>query len=214
MLMAVLGGLVFVCLFSASIYTYRVLTEETLIAELRFDPIGEQEYLVHLRTGDGCDEVQLLIYGDQWRVDAEFLKWKYWASLFGLDSQYRLDRIEGRYRGVDEQNSRTTLSHELAARNAIDIVSLAESLGSFNVLMDATYGSSTYADIETSDVHRVFKTPTGIFTRRVPAPVADDDAQSLQVEINRACGGSPGYWQRLVQWTDAAVMTALGQGEP
>lgn len=82
-------------LISAPLYTYRVLTEETLIAELRFTQIGRQQYLAHLRTGDGCGERILPVLGDQWRVDAEFLKWKSWANLLGLDSQYRLDRSMG-----------------------------------------------------------------------------------------------------------------------
>jgi hypothetical protein len=207
-----LGGVVVVFLISASIYTYGVLTDETLIAEIRFDAVGEQQYRAHLQTGDRCEDIDLLVYGDQWRVDAEFLKWKYWALLFGLDSQYRLDRLEGRYRTANEQNSRPTLSHDLTVTNAVDIVSLAQSLGSFNFLMDASYGSSTYQDIDTSTVHQVFKTPTGIFTRSVAPRPRDSDAEALQIEIDRACGGSPGYWQRVAQWTDAAVMAALQWG--
>ena len=92
-------------LLTATVYTYERLTAETLIAELRFDATGERQYLAHLRTGERCDERSFPVFGDQWRVDAEFLKWKYWALLLGLDSQYRLDRLEGRYRSAAEQNS-------------------------------------------------------------------------------------------------------------
>src|SRR5918994_1874592 len=100
-----------IVLLTATIYTYDRLTAETLTAELRFDATGDRQYLAHLRTGDRCDERVLPVLGDQWRVDAEFLKWKYWALLLGLDSQYRLDRLEGRYRSAAEQNSQPNVAH-------------------------------------------------------------------------------------------------------
>src|SRR5262245_42890239 len=103
-----------VVLFSASVYTFHALTDESLIAELRFDETGDRQYLARLRTGDRCVERILPVFGDQWRVDAEFLKWKYWAMLFGLDSQYRLDRLEGRYRDTAEQNTAPNVAHDLA----------------------------------------------------------------------------------------------------
>ena len=99
--------------------------------------------------------------GDQWRVDAEFLKWKYWALLLGLDSQYRLDRLEGRYRSAAEQNSQPNVAHDLSERTAVDLVALAESLGSWNFLLDATYGSSTYQDIDVDNVYYVYRTHDG-----------------------------------------------------
>ena len=73
----------------------------------------------------GCDERTFPVFGDQWRVDAEFLKWKYWALLLGLDSQYRLDRLEGRYRSAAEQNSQPNVAHDLSERTAVDLVALA-----------------------------------------------------------------------------------------
>lgn len=199
--------LAFVFLISASVYTFSALTDETLIAEVDFERVADQQYVAHLRTG--CEDIELPVYGDQWRIDAEFLKWKYWAIVLGLDSQYRLDRFEGRYRGADQQNTRPTLAHDLRREHVVDIVDFADSLGPFNMLVDATYGSSTYRDIDTTSVHRVYKTPTGIFTRsaaRVPARV---DVEGLPIEINQACGDTPGYWQRAAQWADAAVSSAL-----
>ena len=118
-----LGALI--VLLSASIYTYHALTDEAVIAELRFDRTGPREYVAYLRTGNRCEERKFPILGDQWRIDAEFLKWKYWALLFGLDSQYRLDRIEGRYRMVQEQNSQPNVAHDLADGTAVDIVEFA-----------------------------------------------------------------------------------------
>jgi hypothetical protein len=197
-----------IVLLTATIYTYERLTAETLIAELRFDATGDRQYIAHLRTGDRCDERVLPVLGDQWRVDAEFLKWKYWALLLGLDSQYRLDRLEGRYRSAADQNSQPKIAHALSERTAVDLVSVAETLGSWNFLLDATYGSSTYQDIETGNVYYVYRTTTGIITRHESRPAQSADGQPLSVTIDGACG-EPSMWRRFTEWTDDNVVAAL-----
>ena len=207
-LIVVLGTFAAV-LLSASVYTYHALTGETLIAELRFDPTGEREYLAHLRTGDRCEERVLPVFGDQWRVDAEFLKWKYWAMLLGLDSQYRLDRLEGRYRTAAEQNAAPKLAHDLGAGTTLDVVGVAESLGSWNFLIDASYGSSTYQDIDPDNNYYVYRTQTGIITRTKPRPVQEPGAP-LAVDVERGCGAPPSTWRRMTTWTDEHAKDLLG----
>ena len=196
-----------IVLLTATVHTYDRLTAETLIAELRFDATGERQYAAHLMTGDRCDVRTLPIQGDQWRVDAEFLKWKYWALLLGLDSQYRLDRLEGRYRSVQEQNSQPSVAHALRERTAVDLVTLAESLGAWNFLLDATYGSSTYQDIDVDNVYYVYRTTTGIITRHEPRP-ATPPGEPFDVTVDGACT-DPSLWQRFTSWTDDNVVAAL-----
>jgi len=208
MLIVVLGAFA-AALLSASVYTYHALTGETLIAELRFDPTGEREYLAHLRTGDRCEERVLAVFGDQWRVDAEFLKWKYWAMLLGLDSQYRLDRLEGRYRSAADQNAAPKLAHDLGAATAVDVVTIAESLGSWNFLTDASYGSSTYQDIDPANVYYVYRTQTGIITRMKPRPT-QEQGEPLAVDVERACGAPLSTWRRMTTWTDEQAKELLG----
>jgi hypothetical protein len=208
-----LGALVFIILLGASIHTYSTLTEETLIAQVRFERMGEQQYVAYLRTGDLCNELELPILGDQWRIDAQFLKWKYWALLLGLDSQYRLERFEGRYSAIDDENRKPNLAHSLDAPTAVDVVAVAESLGDLNFLIDTSYGSSTYQFIDTERLHEVYKTPTGIFTRSVPRPSDAAAGQPLAVEISSGCAAAPGVWQRVTDWTDSttrAAMDAIG----
>ena len=86
-------------MLSISIYGYSRLSNETLIAEITFDKLVNNAHIAHVTTVDHCQTVDYHpIYGDQWRIDARFLKWKPWANLMGLDSNYRLDRLEGRSR--------------------------------------------------------------------------------------------------------------------
>lgn len=199
-------GLFWVALFSASIYTYASLTSEALVAELRFEPVGEQEYLARLRTGDFCEERAFRLLGDQWRIDAEFLKWKYWAIALGLDSQYRLDRLEGRYRTSAEQNVRPTIAHELSPETVVEIASISARLGPLNFLADASYGSSTYLDMDPGRVHRVYRTQTGLIARsEAELPPRGRETDRLRVEIKRSCGAEPGYWERLAVWLNERI---------
>lgn len=206
--LAAIFAALFVVLLAATVFTYNRLTSETLIAELRFDALGDRQYVARVRTGDRCDERTFPLFGDQWRVDAEFLKWKYWALMLGLDSQYRLDRLEGRYRSVVEQNSAPNVAHDLAAPNAVDVVALASTLGSWNFLLDATYGSSTYQDIDTAYVYHVYRTTTGIITRFEPRPARSTGGAPLEITVNNACT-EPSAWRRAAAWTDARIVDGL-----
>lgn len=207
----VLIGVLWMCLLSASVYTFHRLTGEALIAELRFMPVAEDRYTARLLTGNGCDERTFSIYGDQWRLDAQFLKWKYWTVLLGLTSQYRLDRIEGRYRDVGEQNAQPTMAYDLKPDTALDVISVADALGPLNFLIDAQYGSSTYQQIDPARVFLVYRTTTGIITRSEPAGTlrGDAPADGLPIDVRSGCAGRPGVWERTARWVDARVNAAL-----
>jgi hypothetical protein len=208
-LLIIVLGVLAVLLVTANIYTYHRLTAETVIAELRFEPTGERQYLAYLRTGDRCNERMLPVFGEQWRVDAEFLKWQYWAMLVGLDSQYRLDRLEGRYRSAAEQNTAPKVAHDIGGDTAVDIVTIARTLGSWNFLLDATYGTSTYEDIDPARVYRVYRTPTGIITRSDPRPTDVARGEPLAIDVTAACGAEPSVWQKVTQSADGAAVSLL-----
>jgi hypothetical protein len=195
----------FVLLLIAAIHAYSSLTDETLIAEIEFDRVGEQQYIAQLRTGDFCEQEIFTVLGDQWRVDAQFLKWRYFAALFGLESHYRLERFEGRYRSVGEQNVRPTLAHALAPPSAIDIGGLADRLGRMNFLADASYGSSTYHDIDPTETYLVYKSPTGIFTRARPRSSPQLTGEALSVEVRRGCAEDAGLVTRAAGWVNRTV---------
>ncbi len=197
LLLPILVLVPFLGLLSASLFGYSNLTDETLIAEVSFKQLSEDEYLVNIATGDFCDVRSYVVEGDQWRLDASFLKWKYWAQALGLDSHYRLDRLEGRYSDIKRQNLSDGMSHQLSEPTVLDIAGFSSQLGSMNVLADAAYGSSTFQAIDETRIFDVYKTGTGIITREREAPDFDVQEGVLAIEINHACGGEPGVWQRF-----------------
>ena len=76
--------------------TYSTLTKESIVATMKFEKVPNQEmvYVGHLFSDTGSKLGDYKIYGDQWRVDASFIKMKYWANVLGVDSKYILDRLE------------------------------------------------------------------------------------------------------------------------
>lgn len=192
-------------LVSSWYYTYHRLTFESVIAELTFEPLGPQVYQAHLATGDRCTVRTFELYGDQWRIDSQFVKWKTLGTVLGLDPLYRLERIEGRYRQVDEQNRSTRKSYALDDGSAIDLVRLTETLGPFNFLFDASYGSSTYSTMDPDYVYKVYQTSSGIITRVDKRTPPQEQAATLSIEINKACGARPSFWRALALWVNGKL---------
>ena len=137
--------------------TYGSLTQEKPIATLTFDRGSQGKiYVAHLYDADGSKIGDYDIYGDQWRIDAGFIKVKYWANLLGVDSKYTLNRLEGRYRNIRDENAQPHRAYQVESH------SLIENLDFF---FDTTYGASVYKNIRLNREFKVLKTPTGLMVR-------------------------------------------------
>ena len=153
-------------------WTYAELTEEVPIVVLEFTSQGmPQVHEARLTDALGNPLGVYPIYGDQWRIDAKFMKMKYWANLLGLESRYALDRLEGRYRSAAEQNTRKTQAHDLGEGAVIESVALY----GWNPFLDTEYGSSAYKDIAENVQYVVLKTPTGLMVRENPLAVKPEE---------------------------------------
>ena len=81
-----LGGL--------NLYTYHRFTEESPVATLVFESLGELSYRVTI-SPVGQPEVELQLDGDEWQLDARMIKWTDWLTFLGESPLYRLDRFSG-----------------------------------------------------------------------------------------------------------------------
>ncbi len=154
----VLSLIVNIILAALLALTYSTLTKENLVAEITFDKIANQEklYTAHVLSPSGSKIGNYLIYGDQWRMDAAFIKMEYWANILGVDSKYALNRIEGRYKNIQDENTKEHKSYQLEGHTIID---------SFSFFVDTTYGSSVYQDIKLGVKYKVLHSPTGLLVR-------------------------------------------------
>jgi hypothetical protein len=147
---------------SFSFVMYANLTDEKPIALVYFKKIDDQVYEAYLREQENDTPDMFQILGDQWRIDAKFIKLKSWANILGLDSQYSLERLEGRYANIDDQNNKKTISYKLDDNKLIEVPNF---IIDYNFLIDANYGSSSYTNIDTSLFYTVYKTTSGIIIK-------------------------------------------------
>lgn len=201
----------FICLAllcSAPFYVYGRFNAEQPIAEISFKQIGEKRYQAYLATGDLCSVQTYELLGDQWQLDASFVKWRGLGTLLGLDSLYRLDRLSGRYADVSEQNAAPSLSHDVAPPVFIDVFPRRRGeRGIAGLLVDTHYGSSVYLDIDTTRRYRVYKTEDALIARAMERPASAPDEVTLV--IDKACGRHSGLIARVASMANNAAMSLL-----
>ena len=196
-MVVMLSGAVFLLLLASNIHTFHRLTDEEPIAELRFTRVGQQAFEAVLRHGDFCESQTFRLYGDQWRLDAEFLKWRPWANLLGFDSMYRIQRLGSRYLDIQHENSGQRVAYELRPEVPVDLSAVIAKYHGFLTPVDTLYGSSVYAGMEEGAVYLVFRGQSGLFVRKGGGPEQGDATSGLTIEINAACAAGPGIAERL-----------------
>jgi len=183
-------AIIIISFFSlANIYTYTRLNSEKPIAQLRFTPIQPQEFDASIQLEDECEEKIYRLYGDQWRIDAEFLKWKSWATLFGVDAMYRIDRLSSRYENIEEENTKQHIAHDLKRNSTLNLNKLAERYNNKFPPIDTVYGSSAYEEMKANIVFTVFRTQSGILIREETAA----DSKNIV-----ACKTKNAWWKNTI----------------
>jgi hypothetical protein len=143
---------------------YRALTQETIAATVRVEPMAPQRFRVVVRLADGREASHDLA-GDEFYIDAHILKWKPVANLVGLHTAYELDRISGRYHSVkDEQASpRTVIA--LGTDRPVDFFHLRRRYVVLAPLVDAQYGSASFVPVTRPTELEVRVSTTGLLIR-------------------------------------------------
>jgi hypothetical protein len=132
-----------VALLGMNLHTYNRLAYEQPVAEISLRKTGEQAFIATVRQSDGQGaEYDLL--GDEWQIDARALKWKPWANVLGLDSQYRLERLAGRYQDIAAERTAPRSVHQLAKNPGLDLWNIARNYGRYLPVVDTLYGSGAY----------------------------------------------------------------------
>jgi hypothetical protein len=174
------SGLVFLLLASSSfllasnLHTYQRLTFEQEIAEVTFERLNEQEFRAEIR-GIDSDFLEVVdLKGDEWQLDTQVLTWQGVATLFGLNANYRLHRISGRYIDInDEQNNPRSVyslvkKQELPAgieNENLDLWRLAHKYRDWMNWVDAAYGSAVFLPMTDSAKYTVAISRTGVIAR-------------------------------------------------
>lgn len=147
---------------------YQSLTHESLIAQVVVEPYGPQEFQAVLEYPDGTID-SFLLKGDEVQIDANIIKWRPFANIFGLHTHYELTRISGRYADVDDARKNRASAHSLTREKLIDLVKLRLKNESMQFLMDAEYGSATFLPASRPATYELRLSTSGLLLRKKDA---------------------------------------------
>ncbi len=155
---------------SMNLYTYHRISHEQDVAEIVFEQLRPQHYLATVYSGEEQQKAEYIIKGDEWQLDARIIKWKPPVYLAGLDSLYRLERISGRYRDVEEEKTENRTVYSLSENRGLDIWSITKNYPSWVPWVDAYYGSATYLPMNDAARFKITLSQTGLLARPVNEP--------------------------------------------
>jgi hypothetical protein len=174
----VLGGGAFlglsglVGLLGLNIQTYHRLTFERPVATIEIHQKGPQLFTATVVEPPTEQDPQGItrnfdIHGDEWRIEARVLKWKPWANVLGLDSQYRLDRFSGRYTNTQDELSGERSAYDIrpTRQSGVDLWPLARQFSQYAPLVDTLYGSGAYMPMVEGARYEVRITQNGLIAR-------------------------------------------------
>jgi hypothetical protein len=153
-------------LFSLGIQGMQALTKEETAARIKVVPSGLQRYDATVTFADGRVETYDLA-GDDIYIDGHIVKWTPLANRLGLHTSYRLDRIAGRYRTLEQENTARRTVYAIGTPALIDLVSLGRRLPLAD-FFDAEYGSASYVPVAQPGELELMVSTTGLLLRPVP----------------------------------------------
>lgn len=180
------GGLVLavgavVGLLGLNLQTYHRLTWEKPVAEIELRQIAPQQYSATLTQPDGTSN-EFELRGDEWRVEARVLKWKPWANVLGLDTQYRLDRLSGRYQDTQQElhGERSAYDIRPERTSGIDLWPVARQASKYAPVVDTLYGSGAYMPMSDGAKYEVRITQSGLLARPTNEAAAEASSSGWQ----------------------------------
>lgn len=164
-LLLAIAALLFVV--SLNLHTYARLTFERPVAEIVFQQRGPQSFNATLTQMPNGEIQMFVLSGDEWQLDARVLKWKGWANLFGLDAQYRLERVSGRYRNIEQERTGERTVYALAENPGLDLWQMTLDRPDRLPFVDAVYGNAAYMPMSDGARYEVSITQSGLIARPV-----------------------------------------------
>lgn len=135
------------------------------VLEVHIDKLDHQYYQVSLVTPSKSllqEKQTYLVYGDMWQVDYKVLTWHKIVSYFGIDTLYSLERLNGRYSDVDDEQKKQRSLYSLKPESVND-VAWPYALTILEIsLVRGFYGTSVFAPLSNQAKYSVYLTETGI----------------------------------------------------
>jgi hypothetical protein len=148
----------------------QALTREETVARIKVVPSGLQRYDATVTFADGRVETYDLA-GDDIEIDGHIVKWTPLVNELGLHTSYRLDRISGRYRTIEQENTARRTLYPIGTPALIDLVAVGRRVP-LKIFFDAEYGSASYVPVNGPAELELLVSTTGFLLRPLPVPIA------------------------------------------
>jgi len=144
---------------------YKALTREEPAATVYITPLKGRRVQAKI-VRPGAPDVVYEIAGDELYVDARILKWKPVVNLLGLHTAYCLDRVAGRYKSLEDEKTKERTIFPLSEEmKPWDLFLLRTRYKFLAPLLDAEYGSASYATVKDVTVMKILVTTSGLIIR-------------------------------------------------
>ena len=151
-------------MLAAALHSYARLTQEQEAARAVFRELAPKRYeLILVLKAEPARRFE--IRGDEWQIDARVLKWKGMATLLGMDTLYRFERVAGRYADTVQEKSAPRSVHALSTEAGFDLWSVLKEHHRWLPLADALYGSAAYAPMADGAQFAVSVSTSGLLIR-------------------------------------------------
>jgi hypothetical protein len=155
-------------LLALGIEGMKALTKEEAAARIKVVPTGLQRYDATVTFPDGRVQTYDLA-GDDIYIDGHIVKWTALANMLGLHTSYRLDRIAGRYRAIEQETTARRTVYSIGAPAMVDLVALGRRLP-LRDFFDAEYGSASYVPVSEPRELDLMVSTTGLLLRPASPP--------------------------------------------
>jgi hypothetical protein len=160
-----------------ALHGFRVFDQKTWVAEVQCVETGPGKLLVYyapVKDGTLQPTQRFEIAGDQWSLGGDILRWRWWMTLLGMRTVYKVARIEGRYMSARDYKDRAFTAFDIDGGTSPAWQRLYRDHDAlpFGPMVEAVYGNAIYQFPDRRVFYDVFVTTSG-FTlekREVGAP--------------------------------------------
>lgn len=161
----ILGGAGLLGLVGLNLQTYSRLAQERPVATVDLVYLGPQLFRASVTLDGEVEPTTYEVRGDEIEFKARVIRWNNWANIIGYDSIYKLDRMAGQYRSIDEDLSKPRTVYPLSNDPGLDVFQVVQKRGGWVKAVNAYYGSGTYVPMLAGARYEIFMTQNGLLAR-------------------------------------------------
>jgi hypothetical protein len=172
-----LGGIILVVVAVSLLWltflvqSYLGYTGDIKVAEIKAHMFANQphqmavELILYDQNGQQASDQFYSVMGDEWMLQADFIKFPTWMNVLGFHAGYKITRLEGTYQDPNlERNSKHTVV-ELNGGEDNFFKTMQSQRQWFSPFVDAYYGNAVFEP--GNGVFDVYASQTGLYAKQV-----------------------------------------------